>query len=52
MNKNLVLLLTTFLISSYLKAQQPNWDSLVKEAAKTEIYTPVNMLQPENVNSS
>lgn len=41
MNKNLVLFLSTFLLSSYLKAQQPNWDSLVKEAAKTEIYAPV-----------
>ena len=41
MNKNHILLLSTFLISSYLNAQQPNWDSLFKEAAKTEIYTPV-----------
>jgi hypothetical protein len=41
MNKNLILLLSTCLISSYLKAQQPNWDSLVKEAAKTEVYAPV-----------
>jgi hypothetical protein len=41
MNKNLILLLSTCLISFYLKAQEPNWDSLVKEAAKTEIYKPV-----------
>ena len=41
MNKNLVLVLSTLIMSSYLKAQQPNWDSLIKEAAKTEIYTPV-----------
>lgn len=41
MSKNSILLLSAFLISSYLKAQQPNWDSLAKEAAKTEIYTPV-----------
>lgn len=41
MSKNLILLLSIFLISFFLKAQEPNWDSLVKEAAKTEIYTPV-----------
>jgi 3-keto-disaccharide hydrolase len=41
MNKKLILFLSAFLLSSYLKAQEPNWDSLVKEAAKTEIYTPV-----------
>jgi 3-keto-disaccharide hydrolase len=40
MNKNLILLLSIFLISPYLNAQQPNWDSLIKEAAKTEIYKP------------
>jgi hypothetical protein len=41
MNRNLILIPATFLLSSYLKAQQTNWDSLFKEAAKTEIYTPV-----------
>jgi hypothetical protein len=41
MNKNLVLFLSTLIISFYLTAQQPNWDSLIKEAAKTEIYAPV-----------
>jgi hypothetical protein len=41
MNKSLVLFLSTVLISSYLNAQQLNWDSLIKEAAKTEIYAPV-----------
>jgi len=40
MNKSFILLLSTFLISFYLRSQEPNWDSLVKEAAKTEIYTP------------
>ena len=41
MNKDLILYLSTLMISSYMKAQQPNWDSLIKEAAKTEIYAPL-----------
>jgi hypothetical protein len=41
MDGNLLLFLSAFLISSYLKTQEPNWDSLVKAAARTEIYTPV-----------
>ena len=41
MNKNFILFLLAFLISSYTKAQEPNRDSLVKEAGKTVIYAPV-----------
>lgn len=41
MHKNFIFLIATFSLSTCLKAQQPNWDSLFKEAAKTEIYSPV-----------
>ena len=41
MNKSLLFLLTLFTGSFNLNAQTPNWDSLFKEAAKTEVYTPV-----------
>lgn len=41
MNKNLFLLLTIQVVSLCLKAQQYNMDSLNREAAKTEIYSPV-----------
>lgn len=42
MKKKLVLLLAGYTIANCVTAQQnPNWDSLSKEAAKTEIYSPV-----------
>ena len=41
MKKILVLSLLTILIASFMKGQQPNWDSLAKEAAKTEKFAPV-----------
>ncbi len=41
MNKVLVLFLLTFSIVPCTKAQELNWDSLAKEAAKTEIFVPV-----------
>ena len=41
MNKTLFLLVATLLISFYTTGQKPNWDSLFKEAAKTEIFSPV-----------
>ena len=41
MNKKLFFLLAILAVSFYSIAQTPNWDSLFKEAAKTEIYTPV-----------
>jgi hypothetical protein len=41
MYKNHFLLVAILLVSFYSEAQQPNWDSLAKQAAKTEIYNPV-----------
>lgn len=41
MTERLFLLLSMLLCAIYSNAQQLNWDSLVKEAAKTEIYAPV-----------
>lgn len=39
--KKTIVLFTAIFLSSYLNAQERNWDSLFKEAAKTEIYKPV-----------
>nr|MBC7611595.1 DUF1080 domain-containing protein [Pseudopedobacter sp.] len=41
MNKTFFLILATSLWSLAAMAQQPNWESLSKQAAKTEIYSPV-----------
>ncbi len=41
MNKKLFFLFVILIVSVYSTAQTSNWDSLFKEAAKTEVYTPV-----------
>jgi hypothetical protein len=46
--KKTIVLFTAIFLSSYLNAQERNWDSLFKEAAKTEIYKPVpRVVTPE-----
>lgn len=41
MNKTFFLLPAALLMSFHAMAQQPNWENLSKQAAKTEIYSPV-----------
>ena len=41
MSKRLLFLLALLAVSFYSNAQTPDWDSLFKEAAKTEVYAPV-----------
>jgi Domain of Unknown Function (DUF1080) len=41
MNKALLFILVILAVPFYSMAQTPNWDSLFKEAAKTEVYAPV-----------